>query len=72
VLDHKKHRDTFVTVIKQLGGTPVAVQKQYDLSSYLKAGEGDSTLMSTLQKSSSSAPSLTSNSAGSQFDLILY
>ncbi|MBD2037587.1 ferritin-like domain-containing protein [Leptolyngbya sp. FACHB-321] len=38
--DHQKHRDTLVTVIKQLGGTPVAAQKQYDLSSYLKAGEG--------------------------------
>ncbi|XHX77623.1 MAG: ferritin-like domain-containing protein [Stenomitos frigidus ULC029] len=38
--DHKKHRDTLATVIKQLGGTPVAAQTQYDLSSYLKAGEG--------------------------------
>ena len=38
--DHKKHRDTLMAVIKQLGGTPAEAQKQYDVSSYLKAGEG--------------------------------
>ncbi|MBW4472885.1 MAG: ferritin-like domain-containing protein [Stenomitos rutilans HA7619-LM2] len=38
--DHKKHRDTLTAVIKQLGGTPAEAQKQYDVSSYLKAGEG--------------------------------
>jgi rubrerythrin len=38
--DHKKHRDTLMAVIKQLGGMPVGAQKQYDVSPYLKAGEG--------------------------------
>ncbi|MBW4583588.1 MAG: ferritin-like domain-containing protein [Tildeniella nuda ZEHNDER 1965/U140] len=38
--DHKRHRDTLATVITQLGGTPIAAQQQYDVSSYLKAGEG--------------------------------
>ncbi|PSB25776.1 DUF4439 domain-containing protein [Stenomitos frigidus] len=38
--DHKKHRDTLAAVIKQLGGTPAEAQKQYDVSPYLKAGEG--------------------------------
>lgn len=38
--DHKKHRDTLSAVITQLGGMPIAAQQQYDVSSYLKAGEG--------------------------------
>ncbi|MBW4690694.1 MAG: ferritin-like domain-containing protein [Lyngbya sp. HA4199-MV5] len=38
--DHKKHRDTLMAVVKKLGGMPIEAQKQYDLSSYLKAGEG--------------------------------
>ena len=38
--DHKKHRDTLMAVVKQLGGTPTEAQKQYDLSHYLQAGEG--------------------------------
>jgi len=38
--DHKKHRDTLAAVITQLGGIPTAAQKQYDVSAYLKAGEG--------------------------------
>lgn len=38
--DHKKHRDTLAAVITQLGGIPAAAQKQYDVSAYLKAGEG--------------------------------
>ncbi len=38
--DHKHHRDTLAAVIKKLGGTPVAAEKQYDLSAYLNAKEG--------------------------------
>lgn len=39
--DHKKHRDTLISVIKSLGGTPVVAQSTYDVSSYIKAGEGN-------------------------------
>lgn len=38
--DHKQHRDTLTAVIKSLGGTPVKAQSQYDVSAYLKRGEG--------------------------------
>ncbi len=38
--DHKQHRDTLMAVVKSLGGTPVKAQAQYDVSSYLKRGEG--------------------------------
>ncbi|XGV99121.1 MAG: DUF4439 domain-containing protein [Leptolyngbya sp. BL-A-14] len=38
--DHKKHRDTLMAVVQQLGEMPVGAQKQYDLSPYLSAGEG--------------------------------
>ncbi len=39
--DHTKHRDALVGLVKQLGGTPAVAQKSYDLSSYIKAGEGN-------------------------------
>lgn len=39
--DHIKHRDTLVAVVKQLGGTPAPPKASYDLSSYIKAGEGN-------------------------------
>ncbi len=39
--DHTKHRDALVGLVKQLGGTPAPAKESYDLSSYIKAGEGD-------------------------------
>ncbi|OKH36992.1 Tat pathway signal protein [Calothrix sp. HK-06] len=39
--DHKKHRDTIAAAVKSLGGTPVKAQSQYDVSSYIKRGEGN-------------------------------
>lgn len=39
--DHKKHAEALVGAIKSLGGTPVAAKNEYDLSSYIKAGEGN-------------------------------
>jgi rubrerythrin len=39
--DHKKHRDALAAAVKQLGGTPVAAQNSYDVSSYIKNGEGN-------------------------------
>jgi len=39
--DHKKHRDVLTEAIKSLGGTPVAAEKSYDVSSYIKNGEGN-------------------------------
>jgi rubrerythrin len=38
--DHQAHRDTLAQAIRSLGGRPVASEKSYDLSSYLKKGEG--------------------------------
>jgi rubrerythrin len=38
--DHQSHRDTLAKAISSLGGKPVAAEKSYDLSSYLKKGEG--------------------------------
>ncbi len=39
--DHVQHRDTLASVITSLGGTPVAAQESYDVSSYIQAGEGN-------------------------------
>jgi rubrerythrin len=39
--DHKNHRDTLAKVVKSFGGTPVMSKSSYDLSSYIKAGEGN-------------------------------
>lgn len=39
--DHMKHRDTLASAITSLGGTPVKAQTSYDVSSYIKAGEGN-------------------------------
>lgn len=36
-----KHRDIFISTIKSLGGTPVNAKGAYDLSVYIKAGEGN-------------------------------
>src|SRR6185437_11961548 len=39
--DHKKHRDLLKSAIEKLGGTPAAARESYDLSPYIKAGEGN-------------------------------
>lgn len=39
--DHIKHRDIFISTIKSLGGMPASAKKTYDLSAYIKAGEGN-------------------------------
>ena len=39
--DHIKHRDIFISTIKSLGGTLVAAKSAYDVSAYIKAGEGN-------------------------------
>lgn len=39
--DHKRHRDILAATIKELGGTPSSAKEQYDLSSYMQAGEGN-------------------------------
>lgn len=39
--DHKQHRDILTSAIKSLGGMPVMAQPSYDVSSYLKKGEGN-------------------------------
>lgn len=39
--DHQQHREILKSAIKSLGGTPVKAETSYDLSSYIKAGEGN-------------------------------
>jgi rubrerythrin len=39
--DHKKHRDALSATITSLGGTPVKAESKYDVSSYIKRGEGN-------------------------------
>ncbi|MCS6814668.1 MAG: ferritin-like domain-containing protein, partial [Cyanobacteria bacterium] len=39
--DHKAHRDALAAAIRSLGGNPVRAMNSYDVSSYLKAGEGN-------------------------------
>jgi rubrerythrin len=39
--DHKQHRDLLAAAIKSLGGTPVRAESSYDVSSYIKNGEGN-------------------------------
>ncbi|MEH2348772.1 MAG: DUF4439 domain-containing protein [Nostoc sp.] len=39
--DHKKHRDALAATITSLGGTPVKAESSYDVSSYIKKGEGN-------------------------------
>ncbi|MBW4697077.1 MAG: ferritin-like domain-containing protein [Aphanocapsa lilacina HA4352-LM1] len=38
--DHKSHRAALADAIKSLGATPAPAKDSYDLSAYLKAGEG--------------------------------
>jgi rubrerythrin len=39
--DHKQHRDVIANAITSLGGKPVKAAAQYDVSSYIKKGEGN-------------------------------
>jgi rubrerythrin len=39
--DHKKHRDVLASAVSSLGGTPVKAESKYDVSSYIKKGEGN-------------------------------
>jgi rubrerythrin len=41
--DHKAHRDTLASVVKQLGGTPVGAKSEYldTVKPYLEKGEGN-------------------------------
>ncbi|GAB4141448.1 MAG: ferritin-like domain-containing protein [Cyanobacteria bacterium J069] len=39
--DHVQHRDTLISVIRSLNGTPVGAEASYDLSPYLERGEGN-------------------------------
>jgi rubrerythrin len=39
--DHKAHRDALAAAVKSLGKTPSPARESYDLSSYIKAGEGN-------------------------------
>lgn len=39
--DHMAHRDALGNAVESLGGTPVAAESSYDLSSYIQRGEGN-------------------------------
>lgn len=39
--DHKQHRDALTAAITSLGGKPVKAESKYDVSSYIKKGEGN-------------------------------
>jgi hypothetical protein len=39
--DHEKHQEMLRNAIQELGGTPVQMEKNYDLSSYIKKGHGN-------------------------------
>ena len=39
--DHEKHQDILRNAISELGGTPVQMEKNYDLSSYINKGHGN-------------------------------
>jgi rubrerythrin len=39
--DHIRHRDALISVIKDLGKVPSAAKDSYDVSPYIKAGEGN-------------------------------
>lgn len=39
--DHMVHRDTLMSVVQSLGGTPVMAEDSYDVSSYIQSGEGN-------------------------------
>ena len=39
--DHEKHQEMLRNAIRELGGTPVQTEKNYDLSSYINKGQGN-------------------------------
>jgi rubrerythrin len=39
--DHKKHRDVLAGAVSSLGGKPVKAEPKYDVSAYIKQGEGN-------------------------------
>src|SRR5258705_12779960 len=39
--DHAKHQDLLRNAVTELGGTPVEMEKDYDLSSYISKGLGN-------------------------------
>ena len=39
--DHEKHQEMLRNAIRELGGTPVQMEKNYDLSSYINKGHGN-------------------------------
>jgi hypothetical protein len=39
--DHEKHQNMLRNAIGELGGTPVQMEKNYDLSSYINKGQGN-------------------------------
>jgi len=39
--DHEKHQEMLRNPIRELGGTPVQMEKNYDLSSYIGKGQGN-------------------------------
>ncbi len=39
--DHEKHQEMLRNAIRELGGTPVEMEKNYDLSSYINKGQGN-------------------------------
>jgi len=39
--DHEKHQDLLGNAIISLGGTPVKMEKEYDLSSFISKGQGN-------------------------------
>jgi ferritin-like protein len=39
--DHEKHQEMLGNAIREAGGTPVQMEKDYDLSNYIKKGRGN-------------------------------
>jgi hypothetical protein len=39
--DHEKHQEMLRNAIRELGGAPVQIEKNYDLSAYIGKGEGN-------------------------------
>jgi hypothetical protein len=39
--DHERHRAVLANAVRSLGGTPVKAEASYDLSAYIKKGEGN-------------------------------
>jgi ferritin-like protein len=39
--DHQKHEEMLINAINDLGGTPVEMENQYDVSEYMSRREGD-------------------------------